>query len=308
MPEGATYRGRFAPSPTGPLHFGSLIAAVGSYLDAHRHGGDWLVRIEDIDPPREKSGAAKAILKSLDLHGFEWAGAVLYQSTRSDAYEGALRELAARGATYPRTCSRRDIAKRQPPGARGLRYPGTCREGPQRRRAPAALRVRTNDALISFVDRVQGRISVALESDDGDFVVRRKDGLFAYQLAVVVDDAAQGITDVVRGVDLLDSTPRQLHLQQLLGLKPLRYAHLPIAVDERGQKLSKQTLAAPLDARSPADALVRALAFLGQEPPADLQHADVRGVWAWAQAHWRLDKVSGTQRPAAAFGSAQRLP
>ena len=299
------YRGRFAPSPTGPLHFGSLIAAVGSYLDARCSGGDWLVRIEDIDPPREQRGAAYDILKSLEVHGMHWSGDVLYQSTRSSAYEEALERLDALKATYRCTCSRRDISQNQPEGADRLVYPGTCRDEPLRSGAPAALRVLTTDSPITFEDRIQGTVSIALESEDGDFVVRRKDGLFAYQLAVVIDDEAQGITDVVRGVDLLDSTPRQIHLQKLLGLRQLRYAHLPIAVDRDGHKLSKQTRAAPLNRRHAALSVVRALRFLGQQPPDDLWRAGLADVWQWALEHWDINRVSGSQHPAGVFGGAQ---
>ena len=260
--------GRFAPSPTGPLHFGSLVAALASWLDARAAGGRWLVRIEDLDRPRCVAGAADAILRALDRLGLHWDGEVLYQSRRLEHYRAALDKLAPH--TYWCGCTRREIAD----SSLGLAadgahiYPGTCRAGAPRQRA---LRVRTTRQPIGFVDRVQGRCEQLLERDIGDFVLYRADGLFAYQLAVVVDDAAQGITDVVRGADLLDSTPRQIYLQQLLGLPTPRYLHVPVALDAAGEKLSKQTSGAPIewDPR----ALGRALAFLGQPEAATLEEA-----------------------------------
>jgi glutamyl-Q tRNA(Asp) synthetase len=286
------YRGRFAPSPTGPLHFGSLVAALGSYADARAARGEWLVRMEDLDPPREQAGAADAILAALEAFGFEWDGPVVWQSRRGDAYRDALDRLAALGATYPCACTRKELqdsALAAPDGS--LVYPGTCREGLPPGKAMRAVRVRVGDAVVAFDDAVQGCVVQHLAREVGDFVVRRADGLVAYQLAVVVDDAAQGITDVVRGADLLDSTPRQIHLQRLLGLPTPRYAHLPVAVNGAGEKLSKQTLAAPVDPAQPAPALVAALAFLGQAPPMALGRADARTVVAWAAANWARDRV-----------------
>lgn len=262
------YTGRFAPSPTGPLHLGSLIAAAASWLDARAAGGRWLVRIEDLDRPRCVPGAAGAILRALDRLGLHWDGEVLYQSRRLAHYRAALERLAPH--TYWCGCTRREIAD----SSLGLAadgahiYPGTCRGGTARRRA---LRLRTTMEPIAFVDRVQGRREQLLERDTGDFVLYRADGLFAYQLAVVVDDAAQGITDVVRGADLLDSTPRQIYLQRLLGLPTPRYLHVPVALDAAGEKLSKQMGAAPIEAD--AGALARALAFLGQPEAATLEEA-----------------------------------
>jgi len=286
------YRGRFAPSPTGPLHFGSLVAALGSYADARAAGGEWLVRMEDLDPPREQPGAADAILAALDAFALEWDGAVMYQSRRGDAYRDGIARLAALGATYPCACTRKELqdsALAAPDGS--LVYPGTCRNGLPPGKAMRALRVRVGDAVIDFDDAVQGRIAQDLARDVGDFVVRRADGFVAYQLAVVVDDAAQDITDVVRGADLLDSTPRQIHLQRLLGVPTPRYAHLPVAVNSDGEKLSKQTLAAPIDAARPAPALVAALAFLGQAPPPELARASAPAVLAWAVAHWSRERI-----------------
>ncbi|MBM3357759.1 MAG: tRNA glutamyl-Q(34) synthetase GluQRS [Betaproteobacteria bacterium] len=285
------YRGRFAPSPTGPLHFGSLVAAVGSFLAARTRAGVWLVRIEDLDAPRALPGAADEILRTLAACGMHWDGPVLYQSTRTDAYRGALERLRGQGAVYTCACSRREIADSAVAGVEGRVYPGTCRERPAAREGARALRVLTRGAAIAFDDAVQGRIAQDVEKEIGDFVVYRADRVYAYQLAVVVDDAEQDISDVVRGADLLASTPRQIHLQQLLGLPQPRYAHLPVAVNERGEKLSKQTLAPPVDGNDPASALVAALDFLGQRPPAELARAGAVDVWQWAVANWRIERV-----------------
>ena len=228
------YRGRFAPSPTGPLHFGSLIAAVGSYLEARSQDGVWLVRMEDLDPPRVMPGAAKHILHTLHAFGFDWDDPVVQQSMRSDAYHAALHRLRAEGLVYPCGCSRREIADSAVRGIEGPVYPGTCRAGLRDARAARALRVRTRDEPIGFTDAVQGEIVQSIAREIGDFVLYRADRVFAYQLAVVVDDAEQGITDVVRGSDLLLSTPRQIHLQRLLGLPTPRYLHLPVAVNADG--------------------------------------------------------------------------
>jgi len=267
------YTGRFAPSPSGPLHMGSLIAALASWLDARAAGGRWLVRIEDLDRPRCVPGADQEILRCLAQLGLDWDGDVVYQSERLPLYRAALERLGT--LTYWCGCTRREIAD----SSLGLAadgahiYPGTCRAGAPR---PArALRVRTRREAIGFVDRVQGHHEQVLERDIGDFVLYRADGRFAYQLAVVVDDAAQGITDVVRGADLLDSTPRQIYLQRLLGLPAPRYLHVPVALDAAGEKLSKQTGALSLDA-SPR-AIQRALSFLGQPPAASL--AEAVGNW-----------------------------
>ena len=285
------YRGRFAPSPTGPLHFGSLIAAVGSFLCARQAGGEWLLRIEDIDPPREVAGATDGILRTLERHGLEWDGAVLYQSARSEAYETALERLRTDGWLYECSCTRSEIAARGRRGPFGLIYPGTCRNRPTPTRGHRSLRVCTHERPIRFTDLFQGPQTQCLQETSGDFVVRRADGFYAYQLAVVVDDSEQGITDVVRGADLLDSTPRQIHLQQLLGQPTPRYLHLPIAVNAQGEKLSKQTHAPPLDDSHAAGNLWRALAFLGQAPPAELGRDEPRELLAWALQEWHLDTI-----------------
>jgi glutamyl-Q tRNA(Asp) synthetase len=286
------YRGRFAPSPTGPLHFGSLVAALGSWLDARAARGEWLVRIEDLDPPREVLGAASSILRTLEALGLHWDGSVLHQRERSDAYRAALAELARTGATYPCACTRREIGDAARAGIDGgLVYPGTCRGGLPDGRAARATRVRVGDAVVEFDDAVQGRVRQELARDVGDFVLQRADGLFAYQLAVVVDDAAQGITDVVRGADLLDSTPRQILLQRLLGLPTPRYLHLPVATNAGGEKLSKQTGAAPIDCVRAGDALTAALRFLGQCLDDDLVGARPETLLAAAIAQWDRSSI-----------------
>lgn len=285
------YRGRFAPSPTGPLHFGSLVAAVGSLLEARAHGGEWLVRMEDLDPPRVVPGAADEILRTLEACGMRWDGVVVFQSARNDAYHAELHRLREGHRVYPCACSRREIADSAVAGADGPVYPGTCRGGVGQSKTPRALRLDTRGAEIAFEDALQGRIACRLEQEYGDFVLYRADRVYAYQLAVVVDDAEQGITDVVRGADLLGSTPRQIYVQQLLGLSQPRYMHLPVAVNERGEKLSKQTFAAPVDATRPQPALVAALAFLGQQPPRELARATVGELWKWAEENWRLERV-----------------
>jgi len=286
------YRGRFAPSPTGPLHFGSLVAAVGSWADARAHRGEWLVRMEDLDPPRESPGAADEILRVLAALGLEWDEPVSYQSARVQAYGAALASLHRRGAVFACACTRKEIADSAIGGPDGsLVYPGTCRDGLPPGRAARATRVRVASVTMEFEDAVQGHVRQDLARDVGDFVLVRADALFAYQLAVVVDDAAQGITDVVRGADLLDSTPRQIFLQQLLDLPTPRYLHLPVATNAHGEKLSKQTLAEPVDPSRGAGALLGALRFLGQAPPAALSGTSARGVLGWAAAHWDRGRI-----------------
>ncbi len=249
-----TYRGRFAPSPTGDLHFGSLVAAVGSWLRARIEGGVWLIRIEDLDPPREVPGSATRIIETLARFGMSSDEPIEYQSQRADLYARALETLRDQGALFPCTCTRTELA------ASGGLHREACVPAPDRAQA---LRVRAPRGVITFEDAVQGPQRQDLYGEVGDFVVRRADGLTAYQLAVVVDDAAQGITEIVRGADLLDSTPRQLYLQQLLSLPHPRYAHLPLAVDAQGVKLSKQAASRPVDPDDPLPALVAALKFLG---------------------------------------------
>lgn len=295
MTSSSNYRGRFAPSPTGPLHFGSLVAAVGSYLDAKHHHGTWLVRMEDLDTPRCVASAADDILRTLDIFGMSSDEPVMYQSQRTPAYEAALKQLQANGVVYPCCCTRKEISDSALYGVEGPVYPGTCRTGIPDGREERAWRVRTFDDAVEFNDALQGCHSQNLEKEIGDFVVKRADGLFAYQLAVVIDDAAQGITHIVRGADLLNSTPRQIHLQRLLGLITPAYMHLPVAVNEAGEKLSKQTLAAPVDVSEPAVTLVRALDFLQQQPPAELTNGDVHTVLNWAIENWNATKLQGVK-------------
>jgi glutamyl-Q tRNA(Asp) synthetase len=279
----SAYRGRFAPSPTGPLHFGSLIAALASWCDARANDGSWLVRIEDVDAPRSRQGAADAILRTLSAYGFEWDGPVVHQSERTALYQAALNALIERGLAFPCACTRRDL-EHAPLGIGGERiYSGACRNGIAPGQSGRAWRVRVTDQPTAFVDRLQGPQQQRLARDTGDFVIRRADALFAYQLAVVVDDAEQAITHVVRGADLLASTPRQIWLQQQLRLPTPSYLHHPIAVDAHGAKLSKQTGAAPL----PANALpALALAWRFLEQPAPPPIASVAEFWQWAHRAW----------------------
>ena len=293
MVSAMAYCGRFAPSPTGPLHFGSLVAAVGSYLDARSQGGRWLLRIEDVDTPRNVPGAAEAILATLEGFGFEWDGDVVWQSRRFRAYETLLDGLRDAGRLYPCACSRREIADSATgPSVDGGRvYPGSCRNGLPPGREARAWRLRVPDAIVGCDDRVQGRIEQNLEREIGDFVLRRADGLFAYQLAVVADDAEAGVTDVVRGADLIDSTPRQIWLQQCLNVPTPRYAHLPVAVNAAGEKLSKQTLAPAVAATEGVPLLVRTLRFLGQEVPGEVARLSLREFWPWAISTWQIGRV-----------------
>lgn len=285
----SSYVGRFAPSPTGPLHFGSLVAALGSCLDARAQGGRWLLRMEDVDEPRCSRQAADQILRALEQCGFAWDGPVAVQSGRQALYRQALDRLRAAGRVYPCACTRRELADSAPAVDGAAIYPGTCRNGLPPGKQARAWRLRVDDESICFDDAVQGRCCQNLAREVGDFVLLRADGYFAYQLAVVADDAEQGVTHVVRGADLLDSTARQIWLQQCLGLPTPTYAHLPVAVNGAGEKLSKQTLAAAVEPGTPA--LVAALAFLGQKPPPDLRRAGVAEVWGWALANWRLAAV-----------------
>ncbi|SDW94085.1 tRNA glutamyl-Q(34) synthetase GluQRS [Thiocapsa roseopersicina] len=288
-PGWAAYRGRFAPSPTGPLHLGSLIAAVASYADARANRGIWLVRIEDIDRPREVPGAADLILRTLSAFGFEWDEDVVYQSRRTDAYRDALDMLAARGLTYTCGCTRAEVARAGRAGPEGPVYPGTCRPGLTLGRRARTERFRTPPGAFAFEDRIQGPQEQIVDAAVGDFVLRRADGLHAYQLAVVVDDALQGITQVVRGADLLLSTPRQILLQRALGFGQPGYAHVPLILDTDGRKLSKSLAAAPVDARNPLHALRAAWTMLGQTPsPADLTP---KAFWDWAIPQWYVARI-----------------
>ena len=277
-----TYRGRFAPSPTGPLHFGSVIAAVGSFLEARHRKGKWLVRVDDLDGPRTAPGASDAILADLERLGLHWDGGVCYQSTRTDHYREGLERLRVAGWTFPCGCSRKDYQNV---------YPGTCRYGLAPGKRARTRRMRVADITIVLDDLIQGECSQRLDETVGDFVVRRADGIFAYHLAVVVDDADYRVTEIVRGADLLGSTPRQIHLQRCLGLPTPRYAHLPVAVNGAGQKLSKQTYAEPVADKPAVPLVVAALDFLGQQPHSQLHDASLDELWSWAIANWRMDRV-----------------
>lgn len=279
------YIGRFAPSPSGPLHFGSLVAALASCLDARAHGGQWLVRMEDIDPPREMPGAADTILRQLESHGLWWDGPVLYQSQRSDAYEAALARLLDSGLAYACCCTRQQVQ------SMGGIYNGHC-AGLELPREGNALRLQVPpDTFLAFEDLFQGPQQQWLDREVGDFVIHRKDGLYAYQLAVSVDDGEQGITHVIRGSDLLDSTTRQLFVLDQLGLARPCYGHVPVALNAEGQKLSKQNRALSLANQLPGHNMERALDWLGLLLPGELRGAPVAELLAWGQAHWRRERV-----------------
>lgn len=290
------YRGRFAPSPTGRLHFGSLVAAVGSWLFARASGGRWVVRVEDLDPPREVAGADVDILSTLAAFGMTSDEPVLYQSRRAAIYADALARLEARDAAYPCWCSRSDLEP-----VAGI-HPAMCVAQRDASREPA-WRVRAPTRTIAFDDAIQGRVAQDLAREVGDFVVRRADGWFAYQLAVVVDDAAQAITDVVRGADLVDSTPRQIYLQELLGLPRVRYAHLPLVLDAEDRKLSKQERAIAVEPDDPLPALRAALAFLGQ-PPASAP--TVTATLASALAAFDPRRIPASPRAPAPFAALRK--
>ena len=297
IPAPANYIGRFAPSPSGPLHFGSLVAALASYLDAKAHGGQWLVRIEDVDETRCKPQFADDILRTLAAFGLRWDGEVMYQSKRRSRYEEVLTRLTMRGLTYACICSRREIADSAIFGLEGPVYAGTCR-GARHPVGGHAIRVMTTDEPLRFVDRVQGVVEQRLQSQLGDFVIKRRDDLFSYQLAVVVDDADQKISHVVRGADLIDSTTRQIHLQRQLGLTTPQYLHIPVATNEEGQKLSKQTLAPGIGDSDSQLMLQRALQFLGQTANVDILQVSAPALLAAAQRTWTAAAIpAARQRP-----------
>ena len=300
------YVGRFAPSPTGPLHFGSVVAALASWLDARAVDGRWLLRIEDVDTPRVVAGSAERILQDLDRLGLAWDGEIIWQSQRSGIYRQAFDRLAVAQRIFGCACSRREIGDSQLARDGSRRYPGTCRNGLPLGREAHAWRVLTESGDICFDDALQGLQCEDVERDVGDFVLLRGDGVFSYQLAVVVDDEAQGVTDIVRGADLLDSTPRQIYLQRLLGYRVPRYLHLPVATNSDGEKLSKQTLARAAALSSASELLHASLVFLGQEPPLDAAGESVQALLDWAIAHWDRRRIPATRTslaPALAFES-----
>ena len=291
MQTATNYRGRFAPSPTGQLHFGSLVAAIGSYLDARHHQGEWLLRVEDIDPPREVAGATDDILRTLEQLQLGWDGPVIYQSKRTHLYEEALHTLQQSDHLYDCGCTRKEIADNAIQTDSGAIYSGTCRNGLPTGRSPRSVRVRVDDTEICVPDRLQGSLHQQLQTDVGDFIVRRADKLIAYQLAVVVDDADQGINHVVRGSDLLESTPRQIYLQQRLRLPTPPYLHLPIATDSSNAKLSKQAFAQAVIVDGNHQAVLDALRFLRQPLPESPQDASLGELWQWATEHWDIDAI-----------------
>lgn len=293
MSETTHYRGRFAPSPTGLLHFGSLVAALGSYLQAKSSNGIWLVRMEDLDPPREQSGAASTILRTLEHFGFEWDEDVQYQSRRASHYDDVLRILQQNQNVFACSCTRKEIIRTARKTSAGYVYPGTCRQSKLPFERGHAIRLKITDSNdIGFSDAIQGYYSQSVAKDVGDFVLKRRDGLYAYQLAVVVDDYHQGITEVVRGMDLLDNTPRQIALQRVLEYPTPNYVHLPLALNATGDKLSKQTFAPTLEGNQTLQTLFAAWHFLGQQC-LDPQNAPncVSDFWDFAIAHWQKDRI-----------------
>lgn len=281
------YRGRFAPSPSGPLHFGSLVTALASFIHAKQHQGKWLVRIEDIDPPREQQGADTLILKTLEAYGLYWDEEVLYQSQQSNKYLSLLDNLKDQQLTYHCQCSRADIK------ASGGIYLGTCREK-NLAEQNTAIRLKNNIAITAFEDLIQGTVHCDAALAKEDFILRRKDGLFAYQLAVVHDDIEQQISHVIRGCDLLAPTVRQLTFFNTLKHPAPHYGHIPLAVTEQGYKLSKQNKAPALDVKKPQASLLKALTFLGQKPPEDLLTNSSEDIIAWALSAFDFNLLNKT--------------
>jgi len=283
------YTGRFAPSPTGPLHLGSLVTALASFLDARKHQGLWLLRIDDLDTPRNVDGAAESIIHSLECFGLHWDLPIYYQSQSLQHYYSSIDKLLNEQHLYPCCCSRKELAETnlQNPQI----YPGFCRNKAINQDKPHALRLKTHDSILSFHDQLQGTVSQNLTQDPGDFIIKRKDRIIAYQFAVVIDDFHQNITHVVRGYDLLNSTPRQLFVQKLLGYSHPEYMHVPIIVNQQGEKLSKQTHAEGVDIKKPAETLFLLLTLLKQEPPDSLRKAKIADILDWAIAHWNPQKL-----------------
>ncbi len=286
------YIGRFAPSPTGKLHFGSLLAALSSYLDAKKNNGKWFLRIEDIDKKREMKGASENIISTLETFGFEWDGRILYQSQRLEIYQSYLDDLLSLKLIYPCGCSRKEIADSgNPHGIEGAVYLGTCRNGQKKTEKNPSWRIRVDEKPIRYIDKIQGPQEQILSRDIGDFVLKRADNVFSYQLAVTIDDDDQGITNIVRGADLIDSTPRQIFIQNTLGLATPSYAHIPVATNIFGEKLSKQTLAQSLNVDNPTLHLWQAFKFLGQNVDPELTHSDLNTFWQFAIESWEINQV-----------------
>jgi len=289
-----SYRGRFAPSPTGRLHYGTMIAAIASFLQARAHHGQWLVRIEDVDTVRCIKGVDSQMLKTLEAFGMHWDGEVVYQSHRIDLYEQALFALENKQLVYPCTCSRRQLIDET--GETTPVYPGTCRHLDRITTKDFAVRLKVNDEIIQFHDGRYALQQQNLARDVGDFIIKRRDGLFAYQLAVVVDDFEQHITEVVRGADLLDSTARQVYLQRCLGYAQPEYLHLPLALDEAGNKLGKSSGAAAIDQADPGKTIISILDFLGQPLPEAIEQASLEELWQHAIAHWNPGRIPTSNR------------
>ena len=287
------YRGRFAPSPTGPLHLGSMFTALASFLQARSRQGEWLLRIDDIDTPRVMEGATGAIKRTLEDHALFWDGDIVMQSRKSHEYHSALRMLDASGILYPCNCSRQTLRTMVSRSGKPSPYPGTCRMARISRRQAHALRVMTRGASITVDDELQGSRCFDIEREFGDFVVLRRDGIISYHLATVIDDWQAGVTEVLRGFDLLESTPLQMHLQKLLGLPSHTYSHVPIVADRLGIKLSKQNLAEAVDGKNASATLFLLLDLLKQSPPLALKGALPDEILAWAVPNWDISKLSG---------------
>ncbi|CAM4064255.1 tRNA glutamyl-Q(34) synthetase GluQRS [Vibrio neonatus] len=278
------YVGRFAPSPSGPLHFGSLVAALGSYFQAKSQGGDWLVRMEDLDPPREMPGAAKLILETLEAYHLYWDGEVVYQSHRHSLYQQQIEQWLSKQQAYYCQCTRKQIK------AAGNYYQGQCRDK-NLTADNCSIRIKIDAPVTEFVDLKQGKIDIPAAIAAEDFIIKRRDGLFAYNLAVVIDDIEQGVTEVVRGADLIEPTGRQISLYQLLDAKPVQYLHLPLAVTENGAKLSKQNHAQGISLSNPIPTLICAMRFLGFTLPKQIETADIDEILAWGVKHWHLEQL-----------------
>lgn len=292
-----SYIGRFAPSPSGPLHFGSLIAALGSYFQAKSRNGQWLVRIEDLDPPREMPGAADWILQALDAYGLHWDGEVVYQSQRHDLYQAQIDAWLTSGQAYACQCTRKQIK------AAGGFYPGTCRNKGLSVNAECAIRLRMDSPVFAFHDIKHGEIAIQDKLAQEDFIIKRRDGLFAYNLAVVLDDIDQGVTEVVRGADLIEPTGRQISLYHTLKQNPVSYLHLPLALDDNGNKLSKQNHAPAIDPADPKPALLAAMRFLGFDIPEDFMDSSVEAIILWGCQHWQVAQLPAATQITARFSN-----
>ncbi len=279
------YIGRFAPSPSGPLHFGSLVAALGSYFQAKSLSGQWLVRIEDLDPPREMPGADSLILSALEAYGLNWDGEVVYQSQRHHIYEQQINEWLLSGQAYLCQCTRKQIK------SAGNYYLGTCRDKALANASECSVRFKVDNPVKSFIDLKHGEITIPEALSKEDFIIKRRDGLYAYNLAVVLDDIEQGVTEVVRGADLIEPTGRQISLYQALGQNPVRYLHLPLAMDTNGNKLSKQNHATAIDTRNPKPALLKAMEFLGFKISPTMNDASIDEIILWGTNNWRIEQL-----------------